>query len=199
MSCPYREGSSDMQLGMIGLGRMGANLVRRLMRDGHECVVYDVNADVVKQLESEGAIGASSLEDFVSKLETPRAAWVMIPAGYVQAHGRPSSPSCMEAGDIIIDGGNSYYRDDIARAKQLQEKGIHYVDVGTSGGVFGLERGFCLMIGGEDGGRAASRPDPRHDRPGRRRRPAHPGPRTARRPRPSRATCTAGRTAPATS
>ena len=136
-----------MQLGMVGLGRMGANLVRRLMRDGHECVVYDVSPEIVEQLESEGATGSTTLEDFVSKLEKPRAAWVMIPAAIT---GRivDELASLMEKGDIIIDGGNSYYRDDIERAKKLEPKGIHYVDVGTSGGVFGLERGFCLMIGG---------------------------------------------------
>jgi 6-phosphogluconate dehydrogenase len=138
-----------MQLGMIGLGRMGANLVRRLMRDGHECVAYDVSAAPVQQLEAEGAVGALTIEEFVGKLTKPRAAWIMVPAAFVDdtieklvAH--------LEPGDIIIDGGNSYYRDDIERAERLKPKGIHYVDVGTSGGVFGLERGFCLMIGGED-------------------------------------------------
>jgi 6-phosphogluconate dehydrogenase len=138
-----------MQLGMIGLGRMGANLVRRLMRDGHECVVFDVSADTLAQLESEGAIGSATLEEFVSKLEAPRAAWIMVPAGYVQGTVDELG-ALMDKGDIVIDGGNSYYRDDIERAKQLRGKGIHYVDVGTSGGVFGLERGFCLMIGGEN-------------------------------------------------
>jgi 6-phosphogluconate dehydrogenase len=137
-----------MQLGMIGLGRMGANLVRRLMRDGHHCVAYDVSQDVVKQLESEGATGATSLADFVGKLEQPRAMWVMVPAGIVQQTLEELKPLLSE-GDIIIDGGNSYYRDDIIRAKELKDSGIHYVDCGTSGGVFGLERGFCLMIGGE--------------------------------------------------
>ncbi len=138
-----------MQLGMVGLGRMGANLVRRLMRAGHECVVYDVNQAAVQALEGEGAVGASSLEDFAKRLTVPRAAWIMVPAAYtgqtvidLAAH--------LQAGDIIIDGGNSYYREDIDRAKLLREQGIHFVDVGTSGGVFGLERGFCLMIGGED-------------------------------------------------
>ena len=137
-----------MQLGMIGLGRMGANLVRRLMRDGHECVVYDVNADAVKQLEDEGAAGAGSLEEFVGKLDTPRALWIMVPAGIVQRTLDELKPR-LEPGDIVIDGGNSYYRDDIDRAKQLAEHQIHYIDCGTSGGVWGLDRGYCLMIGGE--------------------------------------------------
>jgi 6-phosphogluconate dehydrogenase len=138
-----------MQLGMIGLGRMGANLVRRLMRDGHRCVAYDVNADAVKSLESDGAQGAESLADFVGKLETPRAIWIMVPAGIVEKTLEELRP-LLEAGDIIIDGGNSYYRDDITRAKDLKADGIHYVDCGTSGGVWGLDRGYCLMIGGED-------------------------------------------------
>jgi 6-phosphogluconate dehydrogenase len=137
-----------MQLGMIGLGRMGANLVRRLMRDGHHCVVYDVSADAVKGLEGEGAVGSSSLGDFVSKLEKPRALWIMVPAAIVQSTLEQLS-GVLDEGDIVIDGGNSYYRDDIARAKQLAEKKIHYIDCGTSGGVWGLERGYCLMIGGE--------------------------------------------------
>ena len=138
-----------MQLGMVGLGRMGANLVRRLMRDGHECVVYDVSADVVSELAGEGATGSGSLEEFVSKLDRPRAAWVMVPAGYT-GETVEKLADLMEEGDIIIDGGNSYYRDDIDRAAALKPKGVHYVDVGTSGGVFGLDRGFCIMIGGED-------------------------------------------------
>jgi 6-phosphogluconate dehydrogenase len=137
-----------MQLGMVGLGRMGANLVRRLMRDGHECVVYDVSADAVRQLEGEGATSTASLEDFVAKLTTPRAAWVMVPAAFAE-QTTDALAELMEAGDIVIDGGNSYYRDDIDRAERYAEKGVHFVDVGTSGGVFGLERGFCLMIGGE--------------------------------------------------
>jgi len=137
-----------MQLGMVGLGRMGANLVRRLMRDGHECVVYDVDADAVASLEGEGATGAESVDDFVAKLQPPRAAWVMVPAA-ITGRTVDELAEHMERGDIVIDGGNSYYRDDIARAESLRAKGVHYVDVGTSGGVFGLERGFCLMIGGE--------------------------------------------------
>ncbi len=138
-----------MQLGMVGLGRMGANLVRRLMRDGHRCVVYDVNPEAVQALEAEGAVGASSLADFAGKLEGPRAIWLMLPAAIVD----PTLEQLvghLESDDVVIDGGNSYYRDDITRAKHLGEKKIHYVDVGTSGGVWGLERGYCLMIGGED-------------------------------------------------
>jgi 6-phosphogluconate dehydrogenase len=138
-----------MQLGMVGLGRMGANLTRRLMRGGHEVVVYDVNADSVGQLESEGSIGTGSLEDLVNKLSRPRAAWVMVPAAFAE-QTTDALAELMEPGDIVIDGGNSYYRDDIDRAERYAKKGVHFVDVGTSGGVFGLERGFCLMIGGEN-------------------------------------------------
>jgi 6-phosphogluconate dehydrogenase len=137
-----------MQLGMVGLGRMGANLVRRLMRDGHQCVVYDINAQTVAQLADEGAQGTTRLDDFVAALSPPRSAWVMVPAG-ITGDTVDALAERMSAGDVIIDGGNSYYRDDIARARKLSGSGIHYVDVGTSGGVFGLERGYCLMIGGE--------------------------------------------------
>jgi len=140
---------SPMQLGMVGLGRMGANLVRRLMRDGHECVVYDRTADHVKQLAGEGATGASSMADFVARLEQPRAVWLMLPAA-VTGPVLDELAGLLEPGDIVIDGGNSYYRDDIDRAKQLQRKQLHYIDVGTSGGIYGLERGYCLMIGGEE-------------------------------------------------
>jgi 6-phosphogluconate dehydrogenase len=140
---------TPMQLGMIGLGRMGANLVRRLIRDGHRCVAYDVNADVVKSLAAEGATGAESLADFVAKLEAPRNIWIMVPAGIVQRTLDELRP-LLEADDIVIDGGNSYYRDDITRAADLKRNGIHYVDCGTSGGVWGLDRGYCLMIGGDD-------------------------------------------------
>jgi 6-phosphogluconate dehydrogenase len=139
---------TPMQLGMIGLGRMGANLVRRLMRDGHSCVGYNRTHDVVRQLEAEGMTGASTLADFVSKLSQPRVIWVMIPAASVHSTLNELKP-LLAKGDIVIDGGNSYYRDDIERAKELKEAGIHYVDCGTSGGVWGLERGYCLMIGGE--------------------------------------------------
>ncbi|HVS73935.1 MAG TPA: decarboxylating 6-phosphogluconate dehydrogenase [Candidatus Acidoferrales bacterium] len=137
-----------MQLGMIGLGRMGANMVRRLTRGGHNCVVYDRNADAVKQLAGEGAAGSSGLDDFVKKLAAPRAVWLMVPAAVVDATIADLAPK-LQNGDTIIDGGNSYYIDDIRRAKELSAKGIHYVDVGTSGGVWGLERGYCQMIGGE--------------------------------------------------
>jgi 6-phosphogluconate dehydrogenase len=138
-----------MQLGMIGLGRMGAGLVRRLMRDGHECVVYDVNEASVADLERDGAVGAGSLADLVAKLDAPRAVWVMVPAAFTGTT-IDELAELMDAGDIVIDGGNSYYRDDVDRAARLKPRGIEYVDVGTSGGVFGLERGFCLMIGGEE-------------------------------------------------
>jgi 6-phosphogluconate dehydrogenase len=137
-----------MQVGMIGLGRMGANMVRRWIRGGHQCVVFDLNSDAVKELVKEGATGASSLDDFTKKLSKPRVTWLMVPAAVVERMlgeltGR------FESGDIIVDGGNSYYIDDIRRAKELARKGLHYVDSGTSGGVWGLERGYCQMIGGE--------------------------------------------------
>src|SRR5438067_777465 len=137
-----------MQLGMIGLGKMGANMIRRLQKNGHKCVVYDRSADSVKQLEGEGATGSASLDDFVKKLQRPRAVWLMVPAAVVDAtlHDLVGK---LEKDDVVIDGGNSYYIDDIRRAQELAAKGIHYVDVGTSGGVKGLERGYCLMIGGE--------------------------------------------------
>jgi 6-phosphogluconate dehydrogenase len=133
---------------MLGLGRMGANMVRRLMKNGHECVVFDQDADVVKQLADEGAVGASDMDDFISKLAPPRPVWMMVPAAVVDSVIEDLS-SRMSPGDILIDGGNSCYKDDITRAKQLGPKKLHYVDVGTSGGVWGMERGYCLMIGGE--------------------------------------------------
>ncbi len=138
-----------MKLGMIGLGRMGANMVRRLIKDGHECVVFDRSPETVNDLVKEKAIGASSLADFVRKLEKPRAVWLMVPAGVVDQSIADLLP-LLERGDILIDGGNSYYVDDIRRAGELAAKGIHYVDVGTSGGIWGLERGYCMMIGGEN-------------------------------------------------
>ncbi len=138
-----------MQLGMVGLGRMGANIVRRLMRDGHECVVFDVNPSSIVELEGEGARGGHTLEEFVGLLERPRAVWVMIPAG-ITGQTVDQLAELLDEGDIIIDGGNSNYRDDVRRAAKLREQNIHYVDIGTSGGVFGLERGYCLMVGGDD-------------------------------------------------
>src|SRR5271167_900767 len=137
-----------MQLGMVGLGRMGANMVRRLIKAGHNCVVFDMSPKAVEELVRDKAVGASSMQDFVSKLQKPRAVWLMIPAAVVDKTIAGILPY-LEAGDILIDGGNSYYVDDIRRAKELAPKGIHYVDVGTSGGVWGLERGYCMMIGGE--------------------------------------------------
>jgi 6-phosphogluconate dehydrogenase len=137
-----------MRLGMVGLGRMGANMTRRLMRGGHEVVVTDLSTDNVKQMTGEGAIGAASLEDIVSKLPAPRVAWLMVPAGSPTEQTVHALAQKFHTGDIIIDGGNSYFKDDVRRAEQLREKGIHYVDVGTSGGVWGLERGYCMMIGG---------------------------------------------------
>jgi 6-phosphogluconate dehydrogenase len=139
-----------MQLGMIGLGRMGANMVRRLLKGGHDCVVFDMSPDAVKELTKERAIGSSSLADLVKNLAKPRAVWLMVPAAVVDKTIAELLPS-LEPGDILIDGGNSYYIDDIRRAKELSPKQIHYVDVGTSGGVWGLERGYCMMIGGEAG------------------------------------------------
>ena len=139
-----------MQLGMIGLGRMGANMVRRLMRGGHSCVVFDRNAESVKRLEAEGASGAKTLDDFVKKLNKPRLTWAMVPAGDPTEKIVMTLSDRLESGDIIVDGGNSYYKDDVRRAKILQAKGIHYLDVGTSGGIWGLEEGYCLMVGGPD-------------------------------------------------
>src|SRR6476620_8612936 len=140
--------NTTMQLGMIGLGRMGANMVRRLIKGGHECVVFDRSAEAVKNLTKEKAVGASSLANFVKRLNKPRAVWLMVPAAAVDQAIADLLP-LLEAGDILIDGGNSYYVDDIRRAKDLAAKDIHYVDVGTSGGIWGLERGYCMMIGGE--------------------------------------------------
>ena len=138
-----------MQLGMIGLGRMGANMVRRLMKGGHECVAFDMTPTSVQALAKEGATGATSLDDFISKLKQPRAIWLMVPAAVVDSTLAQLVPK-LAKDDILIDGGNSYYIDDIRRAEELKKKGLHYVDVGTSGGVWGLERGYCMMIGGEN-------------------------------------------------
>ncbi|MEM7165202.1 MAG: phosphogluconate dehydrogenase (NAD(+)-dependent, decarboxylating) [Planctomycetota bacterium] len=137
-----------MQIGMIGLGRMGANMVRRLMRDGHDCVVYDLDADTVQQLADEGASAATSMADLVGQLQPPRAVWVMVPCGDPTEQAIHAVAREMQEGDAVIDGGNSYFKDDVRRAQDLEKQGIRYVDVGTSGGVWGLERGYCLMIGG---------------------------------------------------
>src|SRR5919108_2108805 len=146
-----------MQLGMIGLGRMGANMVRRLVRGGHQCVVYDAKPGAAQALATEGAVAASSLDDFVGKLTPPRAVWLMIPAAVVdQMLGDLAAR--LRRDDVIIDGGNSYYIDDLRRAESLASKGIHYLDVGTSGGIWGMERGYCMMIGGPEG--AGRRPHP---------------------------------------
>src|ERR1700678_4093269 len=139
-----------MQLGMVGLGRMGSNMTRRLMRGGHQLVVSDLSADAVKQLAGEGAGGAASLEDLIGKLKAPRAVWVMVPSGGATEQTVQKLAQHMQAGDTIIDGGNSYFKDDVRRASELKSKNIHYVDVGTSGGVWGIERGYCMMIGGPD-------------------------------------------------
>ena len=150
--------SERSELGVVGLGRMGANIVRRLMREGHRCVVYDVNSEAIDTLAGEGAEGASSLAELAEKLEAPRAVWVMVPAGDITEQTVAEVAAVLAAGDALIDGGNSYYRDDIRRAGELAGRDIDYVDCGTSGGVFGLERGYCLMIGGPD--RAVDRLDP---------------------------------------
>src|ERR1035441_10270880 len=140
---------NPMELGMIGLGRMGTNMVRRLMRAGHHCVVYDLQAEAIQALAKEGAVGTTSLEDFANKLKLPRTVWMMVPAAVVDPTLKTLIP-LLKRDDVIIDGGNSYYHDDIRRAADLKSKGIHYVDVGTSGGVWGSERGYCLMIGGDE-------------------------------------------------
>jgi len=148
---PREKAEVAMDLGIVGLGRMGANMARRLMRDGHRIVAYDVNPEAVAELVGEGATGASSLQDLAATMTAPRSVWVMVPAGEITEQTVEGVAAVLEQGDAIIDGGNSYYRDDIRRAAMVGEQGIDYVDCGTSGGVFGLERGYCLMIGGPDG------------------------------------------------
>ena len=146
------------QLGMVGLGRMGSNIVRRLMKDGHDCVVYDISADAVKGLAGEGATGVGSLKEMAEKLDAPRSVWVMVPAGHITEESVHEVADALEKGDAIIDGGNSHYLDDIRRSEEFAQRGIDYIDCGTSGGVWGLERGFCLMIGGPE--KAVERLDP---------------------------------------
>src|SRR6516162_2335212 len=138
-----------MQLGMIGLGRMGGNIVRRLMRDGHSAVVYDKDTKAVAGLAGEGAAGAATLEEFIAKLEKPRTVWVMLPAGAITEATIDTLSKLMQAGDVIIDGGNTFWQDDVRRGKALKERGLFYLDVGTSGGIWGIERGYCMMIGGD--------------------------------------------------
>jgi 6-phosphogluconate dehydrogenase len=196
--------STPMQLGMVGLGRMGANLVRRLTRDGHRCVAFDQQKEAVAALEAEGIEGAGSLAALVAALERPRAVWLMLPAA-VTGGALDELASLLDEGDVVIDGGNSYYRDDIERAAALAPKGLHYVDCGTSGGVFGLERGYCLMIGGEPDVVARLGPLFASIAPGE--AGAEPTPGRTRRDstapegylHPPRATCTAGRAARTTS
>src|SRR5215469_11665102 len=141
--------TSTMQLGVIGLGRMGGNIVRRLMKHGHTAVVYDKDEKAVAGLAADGAAGAKALDDFIKKLEKPRTAWVMLPAGPITEETIGALAKLMEAGDVIIDGGNTFWQDDVRRGKKLKERGIHYLDVGTSGGIWGIERGYCMMIGGD--------------------------------------------------
>jgi 6-phosphogluconate dehydrogenase len=155
-----------MQLGMIGLGRMGGNIVRRLMKNGHTAVVYDKDAKAVSGLASEGAIGGSSLEDFVKKLDKPRAVWVMLPAGKITETTIDALTRLLEPGDTVIDGGNTFWQDDVRRGKALKEKGLYYIDVGTSGGVWGIDRGYCMMIGGDKTWSIASIRSSRHWRRG---------------------------------
>jgi 6-phosphogluconate dehydrogenase len=188
--------AGPMVLGMVGLGRMGANLARRLLRDGHQCVVYDVSEQAVGELAAEGATGATSLADLAAKLGKPRAIWLMLPTAVVE-HTLGQLIPLLDADDIVIDGGNSFYRDDVARARKLAERNIHYVDCGTSGGVWGLGRGYCLMIGGEDA--AVQRLDPvfRTIAPGRGAAEATPSRSAMERHR--KAIITAGPTVPATS
>jgi 6-phosphogluconate dehydrogenase len=138
-----------MQIGIIGLGRMGAGIARRLMREGHQCVAYDVSADAIATVVKDGAQGASSIADMASKLSAPRVIWVMLPAGEITDHAVSEAGAALSSGDIVIDGGNTFYKDDVRRAKALAAKGVRYVDIGTSGGIFGLQRGFCMMVGGE--------------------------------------------------
>jgi 6-phosphogluconate dehydrogenase len=192
--------ATPTQLGMVGLGRMGANIVRRLMRDGHPCVVHDLSADAVASLASEGATGAGTIQEFVAALTPPRAVWVMVPAGEPTEQAVGSLADALAPGDVVIDGGNTYYRDDLRRAVELAERGIAYVDCGTSGGVFGLDRGFCLMVGCDDDA-VWQRLEPifRSLAPGVAAAPRPPAARPPRSPRRSRATSGWVRWGPGTS
>src|SRR5690349_12732879 len=143
------KGGVAMQIGVVGLGRMGAGIARRLMRDGHQCVVYDVNAEAIAAVVKDGAQGATSVADMAHKLAAPRVIWIMLPAGDITDHAVAIAGEALSADDIVIDGGNTFYKDDVRRAKALAAKGVRYVDIGTSGGIFGLQRGFCMMVGGE--------------------------------------------------
>ena len=188
-----------MQIGMMGLGRMGANIARRLMRHGHACVVYDRDPGPGRALAAEGAASASSLAELVQALAAPRAVWVMLPAGAATETAIAELAGLLAAGDTIIDGGNTFWKDDVRRAGELKAKGLHYLDVGTSGGVWGLERGYCLMIGGEKA--VVERLDPIFAAlaPGKRRHPGHRATARAATRAPSRAICTPGRAGPVTS
>lgn len=187
-----------MQIGMVGLGRMGANMVRRLMAGGHRCVVHDLDSEAVRRLADEGAVGAGSLDELVAALDPPRAIWIMVPAGAATEQIAAELTERLAAGDILVDGGNSFFKDDVRRAARAASRGVHYLDVGTSGGVWGTERGYCLMIGGP--GEAVARLEPvlRTLAPGAGDIPRTPGWRGIR-GRPRRASCTAAPPAPGTS
>ena len=186
-----------MQMGMIGLGRMGGSMVRRLIGGGHACVVFDSQPASVTSLAQQGATGSNSIDEFIKKLDTPRVVWLMVPAAVVDTTLHELSPH-LQSGDIVVDGGNSHYVDDIRRAKTLDANGIHYLDVGMSGGVWGLDRGYCLMIGGDAEAVGAARSDLQDAGPGRRARRARRAATRGRAP-PRRAICTVGRPAPGTS
>ncbi len=185
-----------MQLGVVGLGRMGANIVRRVQRHGHACVVYDAKPEAVRQLAGEGATGAAGLDDLVAKLQAPRAVWVMLPAGEITEQTVQALAALLEPGDMVIDGGNSFYRDDIRRSKAFAERQLDYLDVGTSGGVWGLERGYCMMVGGSTAAVERLTPILEALAPGLGEIPRTAGPRGPRPSAPSAATSTPGPAGP---